>query len=55
MSVGKIHQKFTDGNIPSIFPFVFISFLVVRRKGKKEEEEERRKDKGMRRELENQV
>jgi len=27
--VGKIPRKFTDGNIPSIFPFVFINFLVV--------------------------
>jgi hypothetical protein len=29
MSVGKIPRKFTDGNIPSVFPFVFIGFLVV--------------------------
>jgi len=29
ISVGKIPQKFTDGNIPSVFPFVFINFLVV--------------------------
>ena len=27
--VGKIPRKFTDGNIPSAFPFVFIDFLVV--------------------------
>jgi len=29
ISVGKIPRKFTDGNIPSVFPFVFIDFLVV--------------------------
>jgi hypothetical protein len=29
ISVGKIPQKFTDGNIPSVFLFVFIDFLVV--------------------------
>jgi hypothetical protein len=29
ISVGKIPRKFTDKNIPSIFPFVFINFLVV--------------------------
>jgi hypothetical protein len=29
MSVGKIPRKFTDRNIPSVFPFVFIGFLVV--------------------------
>ena len=29
ISVGKIPQKFTNGNIPSVFPFVFINFLVV--------------------------
>jgi len=29
ISVGKIPQKFTDENIPSVFPFVFINFLVV--------------------------
>jgi hypothetical protein len=29
ISIGKIPQKFTDENIPSIFPFVFIDFLVV--------------------------
>jgi len=29
ISVGKIPQKFTDENIPLIFPFVFINFLVV--------------------------
>jgi hypothetical protein len=27
--VGKIPRKFTDENIPSVFPFVFIGFLVV--------------------------
>jgi hypothetical protein len=32
ISVGKIPRKFTDGNIPSVFPFVFINFLVVKRK-----------------------
>jgi hypothetical protein len=31
ISVGKIPQKFTDENIPSVFPFVFINFLVVNR------------------------
>jgi hypothetical protein len=29
ISVGKIPRKFTDGNIPSVFQFVFINFLVV--------------------------
>jgi hypothetical protein len=29
ISVGKIPLKFTDGNILSVFPFVFIDFLVV--------------------------
>jgi len=29
ISVGKIPRKFTDENIPSVFPFVFINFLVV--------------------------
>ena len=29
ISVGKIPRKFTDENIPSIFSFVFINFLVV--------------------------
>jgi hypothetical protein len=29
ISVGKIPRKFTDRNIPSVFPFVFIDFLVV--------------------------
>jgi len=29
ISVSKIPRKFTDGNIPSVFPFVFIDFLVV--------------------------
>jgi hypothetical protein len=29
ISVGKIPRKFTDRNIPSVFPFVFINFLVV--------------------------
>ena len=29
ISVGKISRKFTDKNIPSVFPFVFINFLVV--------------------------
>jgi hypothetical protein len=29
ISVGKSPRKFTDGNIPSVFPFVFINFLVV--------------------------
>jgi hypothetical protein len=29
ISVGKIPRKVTDGNIPSIFLFVFINFLVV--------------------------
>jgi len=29
MSVGKIPRKFTDVNIPLVFPFVFIGFLVV--------------------------
>ena len=29
ISIGKIPRKFTDGNIPSVFPFVFINFLVV--------------------------
>jgi len=29
ISVGKIPRKFTNGNIPSVFPFVFINFLVV--------------------------
>ena len=28
--VGKIPRKFTDENIPSVFPFVFINFLVVK-------------------------
>jgi hypothetical protein len=28
-SVGKIPRKFTDENILSVFPFVFIDFLVV--------------------------
>ena len=28
-SVGKIPRKFTDENIPSVFPFVFNNFLVV--------------------------
>jgi hypothetical protein len=32
MSVGKIPRKFTDGNIPSVFPFVFICFLVVQQR-----------------------
>jgi hypothetical protein len=31
ISVGKIPRKFTDGNILSIFPFVFINFLVVQK------------------------
>jgi len=30
MSVDKIPWKFTDGNIPSVFSFVFIDFLVVK-------------------------
>ena len=29
ISVGKIPRKFTDKNIPSVFPFVFINFLVM--------------------------
>jgi hypothetical protein len=29
-SVGKIPLKFTDGNIPSVFLFVFINFLGVK-------------------------
>jgi hypothetical protein len=29
MSISKIPWKFTDENIPSVFPFVFINFLVV--------------------------
>jgi hypothetical protein len=29
-SVGKIPRKFTDENILSVFPFVFINFLVVK-------------------------
>jgi hypothetical protein len=29
ISIGKIPRKFTDENIPSVFPFVFIDFLVV--------------------------
>jgi hypothetical protein len=29
ISIGKIPQKFTDENIPSVFLFVFINFLVV--------------------------
>ena len=29
ISVGKIPRKFTDENIPSVFPFVFINFLIV--------------------------
>jgi hypothetical protein len=29
ISVGKIPRKFTDENIPSVFPFVFIDFLVM--------------------------
>jgi len=29
ISVGKIPRKFTDENIPLVFPFVFINFLVV--------------------------
>ena len=29
ISVGKIPRKFTDENISSVFPFVFINFLVV--------------------------
>jgi len=29
ISVGKIPRKFTDENIPSVFPFVFINFLVM--------------------------
>jgi hypothetical protein len=28
--VGKIPRKFIDGNIASVFPFVFIDFLVVK-------------------------
>jgi len=28
--VGKIPRKFIDGNIVSVFPFVFIDFLVVK-------------------------
>ena len=28
--VGKIPRKITDGNILSVFPFVFINFLVVK-------------------------
>jgi hypothetical protein len=28
-SIGKISQKFTDENIPSVFLFVFINFLAV--------------------------
>jgi len=31
ISIGKIPQKFTDENIPSVFSFVFINFLVVNR------------------------
>jgi len=27
--VGQIPRKFTDGNIPSVFLFVFSNFLVV--------------------------
>ena len=30
ISVGKIRRQFTNENIPSIFPFVFIDFLIVR-------------------------
>ena len=30
ISIGKIPRKFTDGNIPSVFLFVFINFLLVR-------------------------
>jgi hypothetical protein len=29
ISVGKIRQQCTNENIPSVFPFVFINFLVV--------------------------
>jgi len=29
ISVGKIPWKFTDGNIHSVFPFVFIDILVM--------------------------
>jgi len=29
ISVSKIPRKFTDENIPSIFPFVFIDFLIM--------------------------
>jgi len=29
ISVGKIHWQFTNENIPLIFLFVFIDFLVV--------------------------
>jgi hypothetical protein len=29
ISVGKIRQQLTNENIPSVFPFVFIDFLVV--------------------------
>ena len=33
ISVGKIPRKFTDENIPLVFPFVFIDFLVVLKVG----------------------
>jgi len=36
ISVGKIPRKFTDGNIPSVFPFVFINFLVGKNKSIKQ-------------------
>jgi hypothetical protein len=41
ISIGKIPRKFTDENIPSVFPFVFINFLVVKSIGtvKKEKKE----------------
>ena len=29
MSVGKINRKVTDENIPLVFSFVFIDFLIV--------------------------
>jgi hypothetical protein len=28
--VGKIPPQFTDGNIPTIFLFVFINFLIIK-------------------------
>jgi hypothetical protein len=30
MSVGKINRKFTNKNIPSVFLFIFINFLIVK-------------------------